>query len=220
MVETLVAVVPLAFAAAISPVVLMVGIALLGGPRPKLQTGAFAVGVFATTVLLFGLGFVASHLQRDGLEPGFMASRWAYLVVGLFLIAAAVVLIIKRPNPNQASQITDRLLTGNRSLLAFTATGVAVMITNASSFVVLIAIIHAIGKEQLPIAEEGIAFAVAAIITALPGTLPFATAVAGGETRRARLNQIGALTVRYGALIMASLWVVFGAANVLRFFGS
>lgn len=220
MVGTLVAVVPLAFAAAISPVVLMVGIALLGGPRPKIQTGAFAIGVFATTVLLFALGFVASHLQRDGLEPGFLGSRWAYLVVGLFLIAAAAVLIVKRPNPNQASEITGRLLTGERRPIAFAATGVAVMITNASSFVVLIAIIHAIGKEQLPIVEEGIAFAIAAIITSLPGTLPFATAVVGGESRRARLNQIGALTVRYGALVMASLWMVFGAANILRAFGS
>lgn len=219
MVETLAAVIPLALAAAISPVVLMVGIALLGGKRPVLQTGAFAIGVFATTVLLFGLGFVASHLQRDGLEPGFMGSRWAHLVIGLFLIAAAVVLIIKRPNPHQADAITDRLLAGQRPPIEFAAAGIAVMITNASTFVVLIAIIHSIGQQRLPIIEEAIAFAVAAFITSLPGTLPFGTAIIGGEARRERLNRVGALAVRYGAIIMAALWMFFGAGNILRFFG-
>lgn len=217
MIGALSAVIPLSVAAAISPVVLMVGIALLGGARPRLQTGAYALGVAATTVLLFALGFGASHLQREGLEPGFLGSRWAYLVIGLFLVAAAVVLIVKRPNPNQAEQITDRLLTGERRPVAFTAAGIAVMITNASTFVMLIAIIHAIGGRSLPFVEEGMAFAIAAVIVSLPGTVPFLSALLGGESRREHLDRIGALAVRYGPLVMAFLWLLFGAINLLRF---
>ena len=217
MLQTLAAVIPLSIAAAISPVVLMVGIALLDGARPRVQTGAYAIGVSATTILLFALGFVASHLQRDGLEPGFLGSRWAYLAIGVFLIAAAAILVVKRPNPHQADELTDRLLTGDRRPTTFALAGVVVMITNASSFVVLIAIIHSIGQQRLPIIEEGVAFAIAALIVSLPGTIPFLTALLGSESRRERLQRIGNLAVRYGPIVMAFLWLLFGALNVMRF---
>ena len=70
MLELVLEVLPLALAGAISPVVLLVALALLSGPRPRLQTGAFAAGVGATIVVLFALGLVAIRLQSDGDEPG------------------------------------------------------------------------------------------------------------------------------------------------------
>ncbi|MFM7692921.1 MAG: GAP family protein [Actinomycetota bacterium] len=91
---------PLALAGAISPVVLLVGLALLSGPRPRLQTGAFAAGVAATVVVLFALGLVAIRLQSDGDEPGWLGAQGAHLVVGLLLITAGIGLALVRPNPS------------------------------------------------------------------------------------------------------------------------
>ena len=149
MIGALAAVVPLAIAAALSPVILIVGVSLLGGARPRIQTSAFAIGVLATTVVMFGLGFAASHLQRTGPEPGVLGSRWAYLVIGLFLTAAAIFVLVKRPKPRQTGHAADRFLSRDRNPAVFTAAGVAVMITHASAFVILIAIIHAVGSRRL-----------------------------------------------------------------------
>jgi len=216
MLELVLEVLPLALAGAISPVVLLVALALLSGPRPKLQTGAFAAGVGATIVVLFALGLVAIRLQSDGDEPGWLGSQGAHLVVGMLLIAAGIGLALIRPNPHRVEELEARLLAGHRPARDFALAGVAVMITNASSFVMIIAIIHAVARHAVGVPGDELAFLIAALIVALPATLPFGAAVLGGEARRARLARIGDVATRYGRFAMAAIWIAFGTADVLE----
>lgn len=216
MLELIAVVVPLALAGAISPVVLLLALALLSGERPTRQTGAFAAGVAATIAVLFGLGLVAIRLQDDGDEPGWLGSQGAHLVVGLLLIAAGIGLALIRPNPHRVDELKARLLAGHRPARDFALAGVAVMITNASSFVMIIAIIHAVARHAVGVPGDAIAFLVAGLIVALPATLPFGAAVLGGEARRRHLARVGDVATRYGRFAMAAIWIAFGTVDVLE----
>ena len=216
MLELVLEVLPLALAGAISPVVLLVALALLSGPRPKLQTGAFAAGVGATIAVLFALGLVAIRLQSDGDEPGWLGSQGAHLVVGVLLIAAGVGLALIRPNPHRVEELEARLLAGHRPARDFALAGVAVMITNASSFVMIIAIIHAVARHTVGVPGDELVFLGAALIVSLPATAPFGAAVLGGAARRRRRARVGDLAARYGRFAMAAIWIAFGTADVLE----
>jgi len=205
MLDLIAVVLPLALAGAISSVVLLVGLALLSGPRSRLQTGAFAAGVAATVVVLFALGLVAIRLQSDGDEPGWLGAQGAHLVVGLLLIAAGIGLALVRPNPKRVEELEARLLAGRRPARDFALAGVAVMITNASSFVMIIAIIHAVARHAVGVPGDEAAFLIAAFIVALPATLPFGASLHGGEARRRRLARVGALATRYGRFVTAAI---------------
>lgn len=206
----------LSLAAAISPVVLMVGLALMGGERPVRRSGFFALGVVLTTIVLFGLGAIAIRLQRDGMTPGPLGSPTAHLLVGIGLIAAGITLAGVRPRGDRTQTFIDRYLLGERPWHDFAVAGVAVMITNVSSFVVVIAIIHVIARDAAgqPFAA-GVAFLLAALITSLPGTLPFAAAAIGGSRAERRLHVAAHLATRYGRYVMAALWIGFGLKDVL-----
>ncbi|MFM7692922.1 MAG: hypothetical protein ACKO7U_01260 [Actinomycetota bacterium] len=75
------------------------------------------------------------------------------------------------------------------------------MITNASSFVMIIAIIHAVARHAVGAPGDEAAF----LIAALPATLPFGVSLHGREARRRRLARVGALATRYGRFVTAAI---------------
>ncbi len=214
MLELLLEVIPLAIAAAISPVVLMLALAILAGSRPVAESGAYAVGVVATTIALYGVGLVVIRAQQDGLEPGWLGSDVARIVIGVVLVIAGVVLIVVRPNAARSSAFQERLLGGRRRLRDLAGAGVAVMITNGSSFVILIAILHAVARSGRPLPEEAAALIVATAIVALPALAPFVAAVVGGAGLRALLARVGVFITTYGRQTMGALWILFGCIDI------
>ncbi len=215
MLTLLVEVIPLALAGAISPVVLMGALAILDGPRALAQSAAFCVGVVGTTVVLFVLGFLVAVLRQDGDTPGWFASDPAHVVIGIILVGAGLALAAVRPNPKRAAEFEQRFLAGRRPLRDFAIAGVALMITNASTFVVLIAILHAVARADVPFVEEAVALAVATFIVVLPATAPLAAAAFGGAGTRRCLGEISRLSLRYGRFVMAALWIGIGVKDVL-----
>jgi hypothetical protein len=89
------------------------------------------------------------------------------------------------------------------------------MITNGSTFVLLIAILHTVARADVLFADELIAFGVATFIVVLPATAPLAAALFGGAGMRARLGTISQFAMRYGRFVMAALWIAFGVKDVL-----
>jgi membrane-bound acyltransferase YfiQ involved in biofilm formation len=208
-------IIPLALAGAISPVVLMGALAILDGPRAVAQSAAFSVGVIGTTIVLFLLGFLVALLRRDGHEIRWFATDTAHVLVGLMLIGAGVFLGSIKPNAKRSQEFSERFLSGLRPLRDFVIAGVVLMITNMSTFVVLIAILHEVARADVGAAEETFMLAVATFIVVLPATAPLAAAVVGGEGTRARLGQISRLSLRYGRYAMAAIWIAFGAKDLL-----
>jgi hypothetical protein len=212
----LVGLVPLGIAGAISPVVLMAALAILGGPRPVSRSAAYSLGVTATTVVLLGAGLLAVRLQSEGLEPGPLGSPAAKVATGVVLILAAAVLVVRGPNAEQAEAFARRLLHGDRRLVEFAGAGAFVMITNASTFVVLIAAIHVVAVANVAPPGDLLGFSLLLLIVASPALVPLGAALIGGERLRRRLTAIGALVARYGVYAMAAIWVVFGIVSAFR----
>ena len=215
MLQLLAQVVPLAIAGAISPVVLMGALAIIDGPRAIRQSAAFSAGVIGTTIVLFVAGFLVAVLRRDGDTPAWFSGDRAHVVIGVMLIVAGIVLGSIRPNPNRTKQFEAKFLSGTRPLRDFVIAGIVLMITNGSTFVVLIAILHTVARADVVFADELIAFGVATFIVVLPATAPLAAALFGGAGMRARLGTISQLAMRYGRFVMAALWIAFGVKDVL-----
>ncbi len=215
MLTLLAEVIPLALAGAISPVVLMGALAILDGPRAALQSAAFSVGVVATTLVLLILGFLVAVARRDGDTPGWFVGDSAHLLIGVMLVVAGIALAVVRPDPRRTEEFQRRFLSGKRPLYDFALAGVVLMITNASTFVVLIAILHVVARANAPFAEEALALSVATFIVVLPATVPLAAALVGGARMRARLGAVSQFAVRYGRFAMAALWIVYGAKDVV-----
>jgi len=213
--QLLAQVVPLAIAGAISPVVLMGALAIIDGPRAIRQSAAFSAGVIGTTIVLFVAGFLVAVLRRDGDTPAWFSGDRAHVVIGVMLIVAGIVLGSIRPNPNRTKQFEAKFLSGTRPLRDFVIAGIVLMITNGSTFVVLIAILHTVARADVVFADELIAFGVATFIVVLPATAPLAAALFGGAGMRARLGTISQLAMRYGRFVMAALWIAFGVKDVL-----
>jgi hypothetical protein len=213
--QLLAQVVPLAIAGAISPVVLMGALAILDGPRAIRQSAAFSAGVIGTTIVLFVAGFLVAVLRRDGDTPAWFSGDRAHVVIGVMLIVAGIVLAVVRPNPERTKKFEARFLSGTRPLRDFVIAGIVLMITNASTFVVLIAILHTVARADVLFADELIAFGVATFIVVLPATAPLAAALFGGAGMRARLGTISQFAMRYGRFVMAALWIAFGVKDVL-----
>lgn len=215
MLQLLAQVVPLAIAGAISPVVLMGALAILDGPRAIRQSAAFSAGVIGTTIVLFVAGFLVAVLRRDGDTPAWFSGDRAHVVIGVMLIVAGIVLAVVRPNPERTKKFEARFLSGTRPLRDFVIAGIVLMITNGSTFVLLIAILHTVARADVLFADELIAFGVATFIVVLPATAPLAAALFGGAGMRARLGTISQFAMRYGRFVMAALWIAFGVKDVL-----
>lgn len=215
MLQLLAQVVPLAIAGAISPVVLMGALAILDGPRAIRQSAAFSAGVIGTTIVLFVAGFLVAVLRRDGDTPAWFSGDRAHVAIGVMLIVAGIVLAVVRPNPERTKKFEARFLSGTRPLRDFVIAGIVLMITNGSTFVVLIAILHTVARADVLFADELIAFGVATFIVVLPATAPLAAALFGGAGMRARLGTISQFAMRYGRFVMAALWIAFGVKDVL-----
>jgi hypothetical protein len=213
--QLLAQVLPLAIAGAISPVVLMGALAILDGPRAIRQSAAFSAGVIGTTIVLFVAGFLVAVLRRDGDTPAWFSGDRAHVAIGVMLIVAGIVLAVVRPNPERTKKFEAKFLSGTRPLRDFAIAGIALMITNASTFVVLIAILHTVARADVLFADELIAFGVATFIVVLPATAPLAAALFGGAGMRARLGTISQFAMRYGRFVMAALWIAFGVKDVL-----
>lgn len=215
MLQLLAQVLPLAIAGAISPVVLMGALAILDGPRAIRQSAAFSAGVIGTTIVLFVAGFLVAVLRRDGDTPAWFSGDRAHVAIGVMLIVAGIVLAVVRPNPERTKKFEARFLSGTRPLRDFVIAGIVLMITNGSTFVVLIAILHTVARADVLFADELIAFGVATFIVVLPATAPLAAALFGGAGMRARLGTISQFAMRYGRFVMAALWIAFGVKDVL-----
>lgn len=215
MLELLAQIVPLAIAGAISPVVLMGALAILDGPRALRQSAAFSAGVIGTTIVLFVAGFLVAVLRRDGDTPAWFSGDRAHVGVGVMLIVAGIALGSIRPNPTRTKKFEAKFLSGTRPLHDFVIAGIALMITNGSTFVVLIAILHEVARADVLAGEETLALGIATFIVVLPATAPLAAALFGGARMRARLDTISQLAMRYGRFVMAALWIAFGVKDVL-----
>jgi len=189
--------VPLSFAAAISPLVLMGILAILAKPNSRGHAIAYALGVVAMTVVLIGVGLVIVETQK-GDTGGPLSSPWAQALTGVLLILFAVQMVRPkhRTDEEKAAHHRRRLIGPDSSSLVFLAFGVVMMVVNFSTIVVLIAILRNVAQADAPVGDDVVAMAIVAVITSSPAWAPLVLVLAGGQAMADRVARVGQWTNR------------------------
>lgn len=212
--------VPLSFAAAISPLVLMGILAILAKPNSRGHAVAYALGVVAMTVALIGVGLVIVETQK-GDTGGPLGSPWAQAVTGVLLILFAVQMVRPkhRTDEEKAAHHRRRLIGPDSSSVVFLAFGVVMMVVNVSTIVVLIAILRNVAQADAPVGDDVVAMAIVAVITSSPAWAPLVLVLAGGQAMADRVARVGQWTNRNAKYLLGVLFLVFGVQDLLKALG-
>ena len=214
-------VIPLAMAGAISPLVLLASLVLLGGTnRPRVRCGAFVLGYIAMTAGLFAGGYLALGLDLGGTtgRHGALSSQAAQLVMAGFLFITAIWFLWKAPSAATQERWLRRIDSPRIPTIAYFAVGV-VMLWLSASFIVVFAILHRLSVAGLPLSDNVVVLAVAVVITAAPALVPWVAALLGGARHQAAFQRLGQWLFRNGRFILAALFIVLGLQNLLHALG-
>ena len=212
---------PLALGAAISPLVLMGALSVLGGHRGKARLAAYTIGFAVTSTVLLALGLVLVTLQRHHGAGNPVGSPVAEFIVGVLLIAFAAFMVRpkRESDDTRAKEKHRRWVTPESPLYAFAIFGVVMMLIDFSSIVLLLAILKELARHDATIGQEVVVLAIADVCTMLPALLPLLAAVLGGERLAGDVQRLGQWTNRNGRYILAVLFLVFGLQDILKAFG-
>ncbi len=213
--------VPLALAAAISPLVLMGILAILGGPHATARGAAYALGVIATTAALLALGLIAVERLTAGPGGGPLSSPWASAATGVLLVGFAALLVRPRRGTDreQAERHHRRLIRPDSPPLGFALLGAVLMVVNLSTIVVLFTILRNVARADQPLVDDIVAMAIVAVITTVPAWGPLVLVLAGGRSMADRIGRLGQWTNRNARYILGALFLVFGLQDLLKALG-
>ena len=219
--ELLAQTVPLSLAAAISPLVLMGVLALLGGEHGTRRAVAYTLGFTATATALIGAGLALVAVRSGHAGGDALGSPAADVVTGVVLIAFAALMVRpkRKADGDRASEHHRQWIKPNAPLAMFAVFGAAIMLVNVSTIVMLLAVLREIAKAHATTGEAAVALGIADVCTSLPATLPLAAALFGGAALAAKVQELGTWTNRNGKYILAALFLVFGLQDVLKAFG-
>jgi hypothetical protein len=215
-------VIPLALAGAISPLVLLAALVILGNEqRPRLRCGAFVLGYVTMTALLFAAGYLLLGLDLSGTSGhhGLLSSKAAQIGMSLVLLLTAVWFLWKAPSEATQQRWLARINSPRIPLIAYFAIGLIVLWFSAS-FIVVAAILHRLSVAGLALSENVIVLIVAVVITALPALVPWGVALIAGDRHQSTFQRLGNWMFRNGRFILAALFVVLGLQNLLHALGS
>lgn len=170
-------VVPLAFAAAISPVIFLLQLNTLTGPRPiargsALTAGAAVVLIVGSTlgVALGGTGFSERETLQAAINIAF----------GVLLIAVGLRALLRPPTPRPSDPEAKPTSIG-RSFLA----GAGGMASNVTTFALYIPALALIAGSTLPLGQRGLAGLIILSITLMVAWVPLLiAAIVPGATNR------------------------------------
>jgi threonine/homoserine/homoserine lactone efflux protein len=209
--------VPLSIGAAISPIVLMSVLAIIGGQHGKARAIAFAIGfvIMSTALLIVGAVVVAGLRDRNG---GTAESPVIEVVLGIVLIAFGLLMVRpkRKDDETKAKEHHRKWVTPDTPLYMFTVFGLVLMLVNVSTIVLLIAILKEVARSGASSTDAAVALGIADVFTFLPVALPVIAAAIGGAAVAGKVTQLGHWTNRNGKYILCVLFVVFGLQDLLK----
>jgi threonine/homoserine/homoserine lactone efflux protein len=157
-------VIPLALAAAISPVVFLVQLTTLTGPRPIARGSALTAGAAVVLIVLSTIGVAlggTSFSSNDTLKASLN------IVLGALLMAVGLRALLKPPKPKPSEPDTKPTSVW-RSFVA----GAAAMASNVTSFALYIPALALIAGSGLPLGQRGLAALIILLITLMVAWVP------------------------------------------------
>lgn len=200
--ELLGQIVPLALAAAISPVLFLLQLNTLTGERPLARGSAVTAGAALVLIIgsslgvaLGGTGFSERETLQAVISLGF----------GLLLLLVALRALLKPPEPKEPDP-NPKPPSPRRSFVA----GMGGMASNVTTFALYIPALALIGASDLPLGQRGLAAVIILLLTLSIVWVPLALAafVPGASTNY--LPRFGAWMNRNDRWIQVALGTGFG----------
>ena len=162
-------IVPLALGAAISPVIFLLQLTTLTGPRPIARASALTAGAAAALIVVSTFGVLVGDTgfsTRDTLQAAIN------IAFGALLTAVGLRALLRPPKP-KAPKTDARPASVRGSLLA----GVGGMASNVTTFALYIPALALIAASGLPLRQQGIAALSILVITLMVAWVPLVLAV-------------------------------------------
>jgi hypothetical protein len=168
-------VIPLALAAAISPVLFLLQLNTLTGTRPIARGSALTAG--AAIVLIAG-STIGVLVGETGFSTNDTLQAWVNIAFGALLVLVGLRALV-RPRPSRSPDAKAG------SLRASFMMGAGGMASNVTTFALYIPALALIAGSGLPLAQQGIASLVILVITLMVAWVPLllAAVVPGASTR-------------------------------------
>lgn len=200
--DLLAEVVPLALAAAISPVIFLLQLTTLTGPRPVARGAALTAGAAVVLIVLSTLGVAlgGTSFSDDETLQGVLN-----IVLGALLVAVGMRALLKPPKPKPAQPEAKQASVG-RSFI----TGAGGMASNVTSFALYIPALAQIAGSGLGLGQRGLAALIIFLITLTVAWVPLllVAAVPGPSSRI--LSAVGSWMTRNDRWIQVVLGFGFG----------
>ncbi|MCD4525223.1 GAP family protein [Nocardioides sp. cx-173] len=210
MLSVLALVVPLAFAGAVSPVMLTEQTVLLAGRDGRRVAGCYAIGVGGTSLAILSVLVLFGRSIALPEEPSLSASL--DIALGSLLLLVAAVLRYRRPRTPKPSKSRAYGLSPVQAL----GFGVFSMATNFTTLAVMVPAAKEIAASDLTVPARLVLTCIVAVVTALPAWLPIAmTLVAPDPTHRA-LQSLADFIEARGRWVTVLLLVAVGLFLVVR----
>jgi threonine/homoserine/homoserine lactone efflux protein len=202
-------IIPLGFAAAVSPVMLTEQTVVLAGPNGRRSGIFYAIGAVATMAVFIAILLLFGHSISLPKEPHLDSTL--DIVVGALLIALGTFIRLRRP-----TEKVEKPPRGEMDARAALAFGVVSMMTNFTTLALVIPAAKEISSSHLNALEGVVVALVLLALSSIPAWVPVAlTAIAPGPAERG-LHAIRDFIARSGRLATVVLLVLVGAFFVVR----
>jgi hypothetical protein len=207
---------PLAVGVAISPLPIIALILLLVGPRARTSGAAFVVGWLAGLGVVGTVGLVVA--DSAGAVASAKPAGWvnaAQLCIGLALLGLAVRGWLRRPaddddhDPPRWMATIDSFSVSRALMFGILFSGV-----KPKNLLLTLGAASLIAETGIAWGQQAIALGIFVLIGSLGVLAPVAIYVSLGANAARVLDDITTWMIRYNAVIMAVLFLVFGAVLV------
>jgi threonine/homoserine/homoserine lactone efflux protein len=201
-------IVPLAAAAAISPVVFLVQLTTLTGPRPLSRGAALLLGAAIVLIVLSTIGVL---LGSTSFSSNATLKATLNVVLGALLIAIGLRALVKPPK-SKATEPDAKPKTVGRSFVA----GAAAMGSNVTSFALYVPALALIAGSELPLGQRGLAALIILLITLAVAWVPLLLAATVPAASSRLLPTLGRWMTENDRWIQVVLGFGFGIWLVIK----
>lgn len=207
----LIAVLPFAIGAAVSPTLLTLELLILaGGTHAKARAWMFVLGAMLTILII---GAFAGSALRSFAAPASQTPDLLLVGIKVFLALVLATIGVRQLMPartlGELHQSRTKQLIAGAKTPAFFLVGVVAMVTNVSTIVLYIPAIHLIVHSTEPPSTKVAAALMLWVITILPILLPVLAVSIVGQRSNAFLARANGWTTRHTRQINAGLCFFF-----------
>ena len=195
-------IVPLALGAAISPVIFLLQLTTLTGPRPIARGSALTAGAAAALIVVSTIGVLIGDTGFASRETLQAAINMAF---GALLMAVGLRALVRPPKPREP-KAGARTPSVRGSFLA----GVGGMASNVTTFALYVPALALIAGSGLPLRQQGIAALIILVITLMVAWVPLVLAVVVPGASSRLLPRLGSWMTSNNRWIQVVLGLGFG----------